>query len=231
MPITPVIGQPGMQSVQTASQRVVFKSKYGEMYLPGGKLIKGSKSGDPGNTGDVRRLRAGMLMGMDSTNKYWAPTIIGVLNSAYTSGGTTLTVDAAVVTEIVRRVGASGSLKCVGPPTAAGTVAVTSVTYSAASGTTITVTSLGVDKIAGSFICAADGTQTPLAFLPDGWATQVVDQYGTDADVDFPMIPVGGIVWSSQLINWPTDTSLQAWVVSSLCASGVGHFTFDHLYQ
>jgi hypothetical protein len=233
MSINPIVGQPGMQAVKTASQRVVFKSKSGEAYLPGGKLIDGSESGDPGNTGDVRQLRAGLLMGKITTTGLFAPTIVGVTTAAYTSGGTTLTVSAAQATELARLVGQSGTaeLVAIGPPSAAGTVAVTDVDHSAIDTATgdITVTSLGVNKIAGTFLAVKDGRQTPITLIPDGWPIRVTDTDGTDVDVDFPLVPIGGVIDSSQLVNWPSDTSLRSWIVSSLNTTGIGHYTFDHL--
>lgn len=233
MSITPIVGQPGMQAVKTASQRVVFKSKSGEMYLPGGKLIDGSESGDPGNTGDVRQLRAGLLMGKITTTGLFAPTIVGVTTGAYTSGGTSITVSAAQAVELDRLVGQSGTaeLVAVGPPTSGGTNATTDITHSAINTTSgvITVTSLGVDKIAGTFICVKDGRQTPVTLIPDGWPIRVTDTDGTSVDVDFPLLPIGGVLDSSELINWPSNAVLRAWIVSSLNTSGIGHYTFDHL--
>ncbi len=109
MSITPVVGQPGMQALKTASQRVVFKSKFNEVYLPGGKLINGGESGDPGNTGDVRQLRAGVLMGKITTTGLFAPAIVGVTTGAYSNGGTSITVSAAQAVELDRLVGQAGT--------------------------------------------------------------------------------------------------------------------------
>lgn len=236
MPIVPVIGQPGVQTAKSASHRVVFKSKTGEQYLPAGKLIDSSESGDPGNSPDVRVLRAGLLMGKITTTGLFAPSIVGVLQSAYTSGETELTVTAAQAVELDRIVGQAGTaeLVAIGPPSAAGTVASTDITHSAIDTSTgvITVTSLGVNKIAGTFICRKDGRQTPITLLPDGWPMRMTELDGSAAgEIDFPLVPTGGTIDSSQLINWPSDTSLQAWVVSSLNTSGVGHYVFDHLFN
>ncbi len=226
-------GLPGIGTARTASHRSIFLQR-SENFLAQGRWIDGTKSRDPGNVGDPQVLRAGLIMGKITSGGLYAPTILGVTSGAYTSGGTTLTVSAAQAVEIARRIGSSGTatLKAVGPPTAAGTVAATAVTFSAVNQTTgaLTVTSLGVDKVAGTFITAADGSETPLSFIPDwDYGVRVTDIDGTSlATVDFPKLPVSGIIDSSQFINWPSDTSLRAWIVANLNAAFGGQFIFDH---
>ena len=234
--IAPIPGLPGLRTVITSTPRIVFKGGvFDYMTLPQGKLIDGANSRDPGNTGNTNVLRAGLLMGKITSGGLYAPTILGVTTGAYTSGGTTLTVSAAQAAEIVRRVGSSGTgtLNCIGPPSAAGTVAKTAVTFSAVNTTTgdITVTSLGVNKIAGSFITAADGSETPLTLIPDthGWLVTTPDGQ-TNVTIPFPQLPIAGTIISSQIINWPTDTSLQAWVRTNLSTASFGKFVFDDGY-
>lgn len=348
MPITPYLGAPGMGSISQALHRTVFLAKSGERYLPGGVLLSGSASADAGNTGDVRNLRAGKILGKITSGGKYAPSIIGVTGEALDDTETTMTVTEAVGDEIVRRLGASGTLKIVGPQTAAGTVRTATMTYSAVAAASggnrvVTYTALGVnevqtltfgaaatggtyrfrvplangtfvttgpitwdttdatllsnintaldaatgvtggivatgatpdttliftfsgtgylsspqptemisvvtfptsattattvrtttgvdgDFISGSFICPVDGSETPLTFLPDGYPILVSDGT-TSYDRELPQIPVTGTVNSSQLIDWPSDTSLQAWLVSQLNASGVGQYIFDHKF-
>lgn len=233
MPDNWVPGLPGVRSALTANHKIVFKQD-GQAMLALGQKISGANSRDPTNTVDVTVLQPGLLMGKRTSGGFYAPSIIGVTTAAYTSGGTTLNVSAAAATEIVRRVGSSGTatLRAIGPPTAAGTVAVTSVTYSAVNTSTgdITVSSLGVDKIAGTFITAADGSQLPLTFIPDGYGICVVDLSGTSIDTEFPAFPISGVITSAQLVNWPSDTSLQSWIVSNLNGAAAGQFVFDHVY-
>jgi len=227
-PIIP--GIPGVRSAVQATYRIVFRQVTLMGGLAQGRLIDGTKASDPDNTGDVDRLRAGLLMGKVTSGGLYANSIIGVTQGAYTSGGTTLTVTAAQAAEIVRRIGTSGSLKAIGPPTAAGTVATTSVTYSAVNTTTgvITVTSLGVDKIAGTFITDTDGSQAPVTFIPDGYPIPVSDAGGTRLTVQMPEVPVAGILDPSQIVNWPSDTSLQAWITTAL--NNVGQYVFSTNY-
>lgn len=234
MSLLPPIGGPGVGTTRTVSYRRVFENNGIYLTLPGGAYINGTKSRDSGNTGDTDTLRCGLLMGKITATGLYAPTILGVA-SAYTSGATSLTVTAAQAAEIVRRIGSSGTLKAVGPPTANGTVATTSVTYSAVNTTTgvLTVTDLGVDKVAGTFITDTDGTVTPITFIPDGSGMPVTDQDGVSvASVQWHDLPIGGNVLAQQLLYWPTDTSLQAWIIASLNAAAGGQFNFvDYRYR
>ena len=100
-------------------------------------------------------------------------------------------------------------------------------TYSAINPGTgvITISAADAALIAGSFVCADDGTHLPRAVIGDGQGVLVPES----ADVDYPHILVGGDIDSSQILLWPSDTSLQQWIVDQLNANGYGRFTFDHL--
>lgn len=215
-------GIPGVGNSQTSAFRVVRRTGGTHTLVPGPNTIDGSKSRDPSNTGDVDFLQAGLVMGRITTGKKWAPSILGVLASAYTGVGTSVTslnVGAAAATEIVRRIGTSGTFKITGPPSAAGTVATTTITFSAASTSTgiVTITDPNVNAIAGSFIQPTDGSETPTALIDDGEPIAVVDKYANNIDVEAGgRLLVGGPIDSSQIINWPSDTSLITWLKSQL---------------
>lgn len=82
---------------------------------------------------------------------------------------------------------------------------------------------------AGSFVQPADGSETPITFVPDGTGIKVTDRNNVSADTTFGKLLVGGIVDSEQILPaWPSDTSLQAWIVSQLRAVAPG-LIFDHL--
>jgi hypothetical protein len=244
MGIENVYGLPGVRAARTASYRNILRQ--GEYsFLSTGVVIGGADARDPGNT-PVTVLRAGLLMGMNTTTKEWAPSILGVVQSAYTSGGTQITVTAAQAVEIVRRVGSSGTatLRAIGPPTANGTLASTNITYSAVDTTTgiITVTDLGVDKVAGTFITDTDGTENPRSFIPEGrygYGMKVTDNDGNSLDVPWALVPIGGVIDASQLLDWPSDTSIQKWIkdhmngtqASGVVGVGSGKFVFDSDYQ
>lgn len=240
MPVIPwVPGLPGFRSAVTATPRLIWRQGIQTVFA-GGTIIQGSQSRDPGNTGNIDRLRAGLLMGKITASTFgtvglYAPAIIGVTTGAYTSGGTSLTVSAAQATELARIVGQSGTgeLVCIGPPSAAGTVAVTSVDHSAinTSTGTLTVTSLGVNKIAGSFLAINDGRYTPITMIGSDYPVAVTDGDGNSINVPFAQMPIAGCPICEQLLpTWPSDTSLQAWVMTSLSTASAGKFIFDVPY-
>ncbi len=218
------IGLPGVSTGKTATPRKVLITDQGKLLVPGGKIIDGSLSRDIGNTNDKDVLRAGVVMGKVTSSGKYAPSILGSLDAAHNSSGTTLTtltVSTALALEIQRRIGGSGTFNLVGPPSAAGVVATTVVTYSAINTSTgiITITDIAVNKIAGSFIMDTDGTEEPLALIADDrdtYGIKVTDSDDQDVDVPFPQPVIGGFVDVSQLIEWPSDTALQNWLIAKL---------------
>lgn len=241
--IFPSLGLPGARAANQASHSVVFKSAP-VVSLAGGKIIAGASSRDPLNTGAVNVLRAGLPMGKITATGKYAPSCLGVTTgtsaqngTAYTSGGTSIAVSVATATEIYRRVGATGNLYFVGPPSAAGTVAVLGpIAYSAIVVATgiITTATLGANLVIGSWVCAPDGTHLPLTVINDsmgGYGVPVTDPMtSTDVDVPFPDFPIGGTLISANIINWPADASTKTWIFDKLNASGAGRFTGDHVY-
>lgn len=331
-----VIGLPGIKTERPAAYRNVCLSDQGKQLWPGGATIDGSKSRDPLNSSYEYVLEPGLVMGRITSGGKFAPSIIGVTTNAETGASTSIEAAAGVVTELVRRLGASGTFKITGPPTAAGTVRTLTATYSAASGTAITVTALGVADVwtltapagqdggtyqleittgkgtsaesvqttvalaanansatvdaalealtnvgasgvaavyadptltltfasnlgpvhvrvladttndggvfeggwaavhtttgvdgrfvAGSFIQPVDGSETPKCLINDGSGVRVVDRDLASVDTPYPEMLVGGLINSSAILNWPSDTSLQTWLKNSLNAAG--HFTF-----
>lgn len=213
---------PGIGTERTYQHRRVLHTDGGKVLLPHAGAIDGAQSRDPGNT-PVTVLRAGNVMGRITSSGLWAPAFVGALASAYTSGGTTLTVTAAQAVELDRLVGQSGTNKLVaiGAPTATGTVAVTAFTHSAIDTSTgaITVTSLGVNKHAGTIIAVNDGRYTPLGLLGEGYGVKVVDEDGTSlTTARLGELIVGGFIDTAQVPLYPAaaNTSLQAWIKSNI---------------
>lgn len=229
MPYLDVVGIPGVRAERTASFRRVFK-QWSKLPLTAGKTISGAVSRDPLNTGDVDVLRAGLLMGKITASGKYAPSILGVTTNAEAVASTSIQAAAAVITELVRRIGATGTFKLIGPAVAGGPIVAETVTYSAASGTDITVTALANAFIAGSFICPTDGSEAPVTLIPDGYGVKVTDQDAANADVPFVDFPIGGVIESSQIINWPSDVALRAYIVGNMNQQAGGVFVFDHLY-
>lgn len=147
--IQQVFGRPGIGTAQVAQRRNL--SRNGALdYYPAGGTIEGTKARDPGNSAySTLALRPGLVMGKITSGGFWANSIIGLSNGAITGAATTLSVSAAAATEIVRRIGTTGTFKLTGPPTAAGTVRTRTVTYSAVNTSTgdITITALGTADV------------------------------------------------------------------------------------
>lgn len=155
MPVfNPSVGLPGFGSELIAKHRFVEADGYLQ-FLPGGQIGDGTKLRDPDNPDynassypyGQYKLRAGLLLGKVTSGSKWANAVIGVTNGALTGAGTTVTLASAQQgTELVRRVGATGTFKLTGPATAGGTVRTLTATYSAVSSTSVTITALGVNQ-------------------------------------------------------------------------------------
>lgn len=228
-------GIPGLGTERTVTPRTFLLSPDGMLVLPVGKTVKGSVSRDPLNTGNVDVLRDGLLMGKITADSKYAPCIIGVLASAYDRSAspapyTAITVSAATATELVRRIGPSGTFTIVGPPSAAGVVATETVTYSAVNTTTgvITVTAPAVDYIAGSYVMPTDGSQAAKGLLltEDLCGLKVTDADAASQDTGMPSLCIAGPVDASQIINYPSDASLITWLKAQMRATG-GSWIFD----
>lgn len=233
MPVfQPFPGMPGVSAERISKHRTVTADGYLE-FLPGGVILDGAKTRDPDNpdaatdSTAVTRLRAGLLLGKVAATGKYANSVIGVTQGAYASGATSITVTPTEAAEIVRRVGATGNLLFIGPPTAGGTVATITQAFSAVNTTTgvITITSLGANLIAGAFVSDTDGSATPLTFTPDGWEIPLPAD-GTDTPLAQP--PIEGNIDGSKLLPWPTDTALRAWIRSGL--NSFGKFVFTEQY-
>lgn len=223
-----VYGMPGVRTARSSDARRLLISDQGKILLPRGRVIRGAVSRDPLNTGDLDVLRAGLVMGMITSSGKFAPSILGLLTEASIASDTEIVVSAATATEIVRRIGTTGTFKLTGPPSAAGTVATETVTYSSVNTTTgaITVTATTAAFVSGSFVQPTDGSETPRALIPDTNGVKVTNEDDSDIDVPFVDMLVGGVVDSSQILNYPTDTSLQAWLKEKLRLYG-GGWVFD----
>lgn len=234
MPDIGVYGLPGIRAPRTAGHRVVFLG--GDYsFLPQGKTIDGTKASDPANTPDVDVLRAGTLMGKITASSQYGSSVIGTTLNAEAIGSVAIETSVASATELLRRVGATGTFKLSGPPSAAGVVATETVTYSAIVTATgvITCTALVNAYIAGSWIRPTDGSELVNTFIGDvmdSSGKKVTDIDGTRIVVEFPQIPGSGWVDFSQLLPSPTDTSLIAFLQSMLNGVGGGQFVFSNHY-
>lgn len=161
----PFVGMPGFSGEKIAKHRPIAADGYLQ-FLPGGVILDGTKARDPDNpdysaTNPTAqfRLRAGLLVGKASNGK-WSNSVLGVTNGALIAASTTLTLASAQEgVELVRRLGASGTLKLTGPATAGGPVRTAVVTYSAVNTTNgqVTITAVGTNEVQ---TVAVDATMT-----------------------------------------------------------------------
>jgi hypothetical protein len=147
-------GLPGIASVGAANFKALFMKK-SEQFLAGGKYLSPAVCRDPSNTTDIGTLQPGLVLGKLTsvvnslgTIGNYGPSIYGLTGAAIANGATSVTLpSAAVGTEILRRRGATGTVKIIGPPTAGGVVRTGTITYSAIVGTTMTVTATGTNEV------------------------------------------------------------------------------------
>jgi hypothetical protein len=139
--------RPGISAKTTASFRVVTIDGNSTI-APGKGVLDGTKARDIGNTGFTTTLRPGLLLAKNATSGKYANWSLGTTAGALAGNGTTFTLTAAQATELVRRVGATGTCVLTGPPTANGVARQMTATYSGVNTTTgvVTITALGVNQ-------------------------------------------------------------------------------------
>ena len=225
-------GKPGVLLNLTATPREVFYSgRDRAQYIAAPLTVDGNLTSCPSNAPYVFQILAGTLMGKVSATQKYANSILGLTSSAAASGATTLQTDVNTAAEIVRRIGATGTFKLTGPPTAGGTVAVQVVTYSAVNTTTgaITCTAIGAAAVTASLIQPTDGSETMLTMVGDLYGIKVTDQTNVNrVDVFDPrLVLAGGTINSQMIVNYPSDLSLQAYVKAALRAFCGNGLTFN----
>ena len=127
--------------------------------------------------------------------------------------------------ELARRIGSSGTFILTGPATAGGANNTTTVTYSGVNAGTgeVTITDIGANRIAGCLVGPSDGSQSPMTLVPDGYGLLIGED---SADIDWPMLPIGGVLDVALILPYVTDATLVAWVKSSLSGPLKGRYTF-----
>jgi hypothetical protein len=214
-------GKPGVVGNYDSQPREVFYSgrEFAQFWAPP-VTIDGTNSSNPLNAPYVWLLWAGTLMGRITATSKFANSVLGLTGAAAASGATSISTDVNTAAEIVRRIGATGTLKLTGPPAASGTVATQVVTYSAVNTTTgvITCTALSAAAVVGSFIQPTDGSETIVTLLCEVDGLQIVDQTFTNRVDVFcgTLLAGGGTINTGMIVNYPSDPSLQAYVKSSI---------------
>ena len=91
-------------------------------------------------------------------------------------------------------------------------------------------TTTGVDGrfVTASLVQPTDGSENILSIIPDGYGIAI--DHTTPADVEWPMIPIGGVIDFAQTLPLVSDTSLKTFVKTSLSSVVGGKFTFSDVY-
>jgi len=198
----PSLGVPGISVGSQVTFSTIWQNGAGK-YKPGGGLIDVTRTRDVGNSDGIGILRTGLLMAYYPTAKAYANFRIGTTSAALTGSGTSITIGAAEATELVRRVGSTGSLVLTGPEAASGTVRQMTATYSAVNTTTgvVTITALGANQV--------ENVRMNIASTGGSLVLNVAKTDGTRATT-------GSISWSA------TDATYLAAINSALdTATGV----------
>jgi hypothetical protein len=217
----PILGMPGPQTPVRLLHKYVCRGAVG--FVEGGGTIDATRTRDLSNTIAPTLLNPGLLMGRITASGRYANSIIGVTAAATLANATSFTIPAAAAAELVRRNGATGTLSLAGPPTASGTMAVQTVTYTAVNQTTgvVTCDAIAAATIAGSLVGGGDGSESPRTFIPDGYGVTIgVSGQPIPPISPFPWIPREGVYEVAQIVNWPSNAVLQAWIRAALDAVG-----------
>jgi len=166
----------------------------------------------------------------NATDATYLASINSALDTATgVTGGIVATAISAVDTDLGFELTYSGT-GYAGQTWTAAQVALFPTTSTVAVYTRIT-TAVDGRFVAGSFVQPNDGSEAPLTFVPDGTGIKVTDIDGNSVDTQWGRLPVGGLVDSAQILPaWPSDTSLRAWIVSSLRTGAGGGLGFNHLF-
>lgn len=205
-------GRPGISNNRIANYRNIFRDGNAK-YMPqsGGLVIDATACRNPFTT-RTTDLQPGLILGQITSSKKFANSFLGVTSGATLGTDTTITLTAVQATELVRRIGSSGTFKLVGPPTAAGVVRTATVTYSAVNTTTgvVTMTAIQVNEVhridfdvastGGNLklqVYKADGV-TPVTTANAAWsATDATYLANINTQLDAATGVAGGIVASA----------------------------------
>ncbi len=229
------------RNIFTTANTTVFKD------VPGMFIISGSLTRDPGQLATSGNssslLRAGLLVGKNTTTGLYRNSVYGTLQAAITTASTTAVVSYGAASELARQetlAGASSqTFLFLGPPTAAGTVATVSATASTiVLGTTtgtLTITAPSAALAAGTILGPTDGALTPITVLCDNpFGIDVNDINGNNLNQQLQRMLIGADLLTAQIINLSgtddfgitIDTSVTTWLMGRLQLNG-NQFTFN----
>ena len=220
---------PGMQYTPTQfvslPRDIFYSDRNKAQFFSPPPAVDGTASSNPQNSPYVWQLWAGQIVAKESASNIFATSILGQSTVALTTIATTIVTDVNTATEVVRRLGGSGTLTLTGPPTSGGTVASATVTYSAVNTSNghITISATGVAFVAGSWIGPVDGTQLDgtsslYTLIGDINGVKVIDQLNTTRVNGYAdsLYAGGGIINVNYIVNYPADTAMQAYLKAAI---------------
>jgi hypothetical protein len=244
---------PGIGTTIVSVYKPIWLGKGGVRYLPGGATIDGNNARDPANTYSgnlpnaqtsyVNVLEPGLLMGKIASTPpvgsaasvgMYGASVLGLTSAAILASATSFKVPIAVGQEIIRRLGGTtGSLYLTGPavantaPVNQQAVTVSNVAATGDGSTyTVTCSALADAAVAGSLVQPADGSQIIKTFVDEEDGIRVTDMNGNGLPIQFPRVPIaGGVVNAPNIVNYPSDTALQAWIKAALLVTGPFSFS------
>lgn len=231
---TQVYGAPGVYYGRSVVPLNIYTNQNTAAYAPSFYFFDGNYARDPDNT-PTSMLRAGLIVGKIATSGEgggYANSIIGVTTVAYTSSGTSLTVTTQCATEILRRIGNSGTFNLAGGTTATATVtSPTLVTFSNVNTSTgvITVTNIGVNVAVGAAVMPTDGSQTPLTIFDNPYGTDVTDVLANNIQQPMHRFVLRGDFFAASIINLTVvNLGVENYIKTTLNkGTNGGAFTFD----
>lgn len=184
-------------------------------------------------TGGTMRLRVPLANGTmvttdaitwNGTDATWLASINTALDAATGVAGGIVATGAAPDTAITFTFSGTGYAGLAQPAEMISVVTFPTSTTTA----TVVRTTTGVDGrfVTVSLVGDTDGSHTPISFLPGGWEVIVPSD---SSDLPGPRLPISGKIDGSQLLPWPADASLKAWVRAALSPTP-GLWVFTELF-
>ena len=241
---------PGTRTGPSITPRNIFVSTQANQinYAPSFLFLDGTLGRDAGqlaSSNPTSLIRPGNILGKITATGKYRPSVLGL--TAGTCSGTTLTVTAAVASEVSRLLAATAAnvtLTLAGPTSTGATQTVNTETavVSTVTGTTLTMAgTLTHSYVTRSIVMPADGSQTGLVVFADNvFGTDVTDINGNSIDQTLNMWLRGADLLASMIPNLVTDDysnttepACQVYLKSFLKAGGSNNtsgvvYTFDN---
>lgn len=236
-----VNSQPGINAANTnyadytiVPINVFFQRGEFAAFMAAPVAASGANTDQPSNTPFDFVIQPGQMFGLISSGtaagKYGS-SIIGLTQATAAQGATSITIDGPTATEIIRRIGSTGTVTITGPASSVtGTVNVQSVVYTSVSTSapyTITCSALGNAVLSGALVQPSDGSQVITTMYANQYAFSVKDIYNvvrTDITVDGFLASAGSAILEDGVFlqigsgTIPITSSLASYIRAQLTA-------------